>query len=82
MIFRVPEYSELSIRVDARSRSNQERSVSELGIFLPANLAAAVEVYCPSARFKSFEGTRICVAAGPEIKNGRRNESQKAHLSA
>jgi len=31
---------------------------------------------------KSFEGMRICVAAGPEIKNGHRNESQKAHLSA
>src|ERR1700674_655176 len=27
---------------------------------------------------KSFEGTRICVGAGPEIKNGRRNESQKS----
>ena len=35
------------------------------------------ESCCRSPKTKSFEGTRICVAAGPAIKNRRRNESQK-----
>ena len=43
-IFRVPEYSELSIHTGVRSRSDQEGRVTKLGIFLSANLAAAVEV--------------------------------------
>jgi hypothetical protein len=50
-IFRVPEYSELLIRTDSRSRWNQERGVAELGIFLAANLAPAVDAYCSSAKF-------------------------------
>jgi hypothetical protein len=44
LIFRVPEYSELPIHTGARSRSDQEGWVTMLGIFLSANLAAAVEV--------------------------------------
>jgi hypothetical protein len=44
LIFRVPEYSELSIHTGIRSRSDQEGWVTKLGIFLSANLAAAVEV--------------------------------------
>ena len=44
LIFRVPEYSELSIHTGVRSRSDQEGWVTKLGIFLLANLAAAVEV--------------------------------------
>ena len=44
LIFRVPEYSELSIHTGVRSRSDQEGWVTKLGIFLSANLAAAVEV--------------------------------------
>jgi len=43
------------IRPDPRSRSDQERGVAELGIFLPANLAAEVEVYYRSVRIKSIE---------------------------
>jgi hypothetical protein len=59
-IFRVPEYSELLIRTDSRSRWNQERGVAELGIFLAANLAPAVEAYCSSAKFESVrEDARI-----------------------
>jgi len=44
LIFRVPQYSELSIHTGVRSRSDQEGWVTKLGIFLSANLAAAVEV--------------------------------------
>ena len=51
--------------------------VAELGIFLPGNLPAEVEVDCRSLETKSSEGTRIYVAAGPAIKNGRGNELQK-----
>jgi hypothetical protein len=43
-IFRVSEYSELSIPTGVRSRSDQEGWVTKLGIFLSANLAAEVEV--------------------------------------
>ncbi|MEY2606100.1 MAG: hypothetical protein QOH31_3916 [Verrucomicrobiota bacterium] len=35
---------------------------------LPANLAATVEVYCPSARFKSVAKTQLYVSAGLAIK--------------
>jgi hypothetical protein len=59
-IFRVPEYSELLIRTDSRSRWYQERGVAELGIFLAANLAPVVEAYCSSPKFESVrEDARI-----------------------
>ena len=52
---------------------NQERGVTQLGIFLAAKLAAEVEVYYRSARIKSI-ATNLYVAAGLAIKNGRWNE--------
>jgi hypothetical protein len=53
---------------------NQERGVTQLGIFLAAKLAAEVEVYYRSARIKSIATTHLYVAAGLAIKNGRWNE--------
>jgi hypothetical protein len=49
---------------------------------LPINLPAEVEVDCRSLKIKSSEGTRICVAAGPAIKNGRGKRIAKAHFPA
>ena len=53
---------------------NQERGVTQLGIFLAAKLAAEIEVYYRSARIKSIATTHLYVAAGLAIKNGRWNE--------
>ena len=81
-IFRVPEYSEFSVRPRFPEPMKSRARSSELGIFLPVNLPAEVEVDCRSLKIKSSEGTRICVAAGPAIKNGRGKRVAKAHLPA
>jgi hypothetical protein len=60
-----------------RSRCNPEGRVAELGIFLPIKLPAKAEVVPFTRNQEPRGGTRICVAAGPAIKNARRNELQK-----